>query len=157
MTYTGVEVKGWKTAMTSDKRRFKRISVELPVTVYFFDNKGKTRLGDAIAGRINNFSPVGAALTVASILLDGKHLFYTCQDNPGIMLELVFALDEKDGKIINVPAAPVWFDRDLDSDKKQFVIGLEFLLPPKSKEIKSLCCEACQDETLLISLWKKLF
>jgi len=143
--------------MTSDKRRFKRISVELPVRVYLFDKKGKVRLGEPLSGRVKDFSPVGTALNVATIQLDGRHLFYTCQDNPEIIIELVFELDDNQEKIIKVPATPVWFDRDLDSDKKQFVIGLEFLLPPKSKEIKSLCHEACQDETLLISLWKKLF
>jgi len=143
--------------MTSDKRRFKRISVEIPVKVYFGDNKGKKRLGEPLEGRIHNFSPCGAALTVATILLNGRHLFYTCQDSPDIRLELVFEFSGKEQTVINVPAAPVWFDRDLDSEKKQFVVGLEFLMPAKSKEIKSLCREACQDETMLFSLWKKLF
>jgi len=114
--------------MTIDKRRFKRISVELPVTVYFFDKKEKARLGEPLSGRVKDFSPVGAALNVATIQLDGRHLFYACQDNPDIMLELVFELvDSSREKIITVPATPVWFDRDLDSDIKQFVLGLEFL------------------------------
>ena len=143
--------------MTSDKRRFKRISVEIPVKVNFWDNKGKKRLGEPLEGRIHNFSPCGAALTVATILLNGRHLFYTCQDSPDIGLELMFEFSGKEQTVINVPAAPVWFDRDLNSEKKQFVVGLEFLLPAKSKEIKSLCREACQDETMLLSLWKRLF
>lgn len=144
--------------MTSDKRRFKRISVEIPVKVYFLDNKEKKRLGEPLEGSIYNFSPCGAALLiVGTILLNGRHLFYTCQDSPDIRLELVFEFRGKEQAVINVPAAPVWFDRDLDSEKKKFVVGLEFLLPAKSKEIKSLCREACQDETMLVSLWKKLF
>ena len=143
--------------MTRDKRRFKRISVELPVSVYFFDKKGKVRLGEPLSGRVKDFSPVGAALNVATIQLNGRHLFYTCQDNPDIMLELVFELDGNREKKINVPAMPVWFDRDLDSDNKQFVLGLEFLISARSQEIKSLCREACQDETMLVALWKKLF
>lgn len=143
--------------MPKDKRRFKRISVELPVTVYLFDKKEKIRLGEPLSGRVKDFSPVGAALNVATIQLNGRHLFYTCQDNPDISLELVFELDKNQEKIINVTAAPVWFDRDLDSDKKQFVIGLEFLIPAKSREIKSLCRAACHDELMLVSLWKKLF
>ena len=143
--------------MTRDKRRFKRISVELPVSVYFFDKKGKVRLGEPLSGRVKDFSPVGAALNVATIQLNGRHLFYTCQDNPDIMLELVFELDGNREKKINVPAMPVWFDRDLDSDNKQFVLGLEFLISARRQEIKSLCREACQDETMLVALWKKLF
>jgi hypothetical protein len=141
--------------MTTDKRRAKRISVELPVRVYLFDNKGKTRLGDALAGCIKDFSPLGAALTVDTILLNGKHLFYYCQDNPDIVLELAFEISSGPEEIITIPAVPVWFDRDLDSDKKKFDVGLKFLAPARSPEIKILCKEACNDETMLVSLWKK--
>ncbi|KPK00683.1 MAG: hypothetical protein AMJ60_00025 [Desulfobacterales bacterium SG8_35] len=143
--------------MTSDKRRAKRISVELPVKVYLFDNKGKMRLGGPLAGCIRDFSPLGAALAVATILLNGKHLFYTCQDNPDIILELAFELSGSPEETIIVPAVPVWFDRDLDSDKKQFDVGLKFLANPRSPEIKILSKQACSDETMLVSLWKKFF
>ena len=143
--------------MTTEKRRAKRISVELPVRVYLFDNKGKTRIGDAIAGCVRDFSPIGAALTVDTILLNGKHLFYTCQDNPDIVLELAFEISGSPEEIITVPAAPVWFDRDLDSEKKQFYVGLKFLANPRSPEIKILSKEACPDETVLVSIWKKFF
>lgn len=141
--------------MTTEKRRAKRISVELPVRVYLFDNKRKTRIGDALAGCIKDFSPLGAALTVDTILLNGKHLFYYCQDNPDIVLELAFEISSGPEEIITVPAVPVWFDRDLDSDKKKFDVGLKFLAPGRSPEIKILCKEACNDETMLVSLWKK--
>ena len=141
--------------MTTEKRRAKRISVELPVRVYLFDNKRKTRIGDALAGCIKDFSPLGAALTVDTILLNGKHLFYYCQDNPDIVLELAFEISSGPEEIITVPAVPVWFDRDLDSDKKKFDVGLKFLAHARSSEIKILCKEACNDETMLVSLWKK--
>jgi len=143
--------------MTSDKRRVKRISVELPVTVCLFDRKGESRIGEPLAGHVTNFSPIGAALTVASILLDGQHLFYTCHDNPNLVLQLEFELSDTRGKVITVPATPVWFDRDRETDKKQFVIGLKFLANAKSQEIKILSTAACKDEKRLVSLWKKLF
>jgi len=143
--------------MTSDNRRVKRISVELPVTVCLFDRKGESRISEPLAGHITNFSPIGAALSVASILLDGKHLFYTCHDNPDIVLELVFELDRSPGEKINLPAIPVWFDRDLATDKKQFTVGLKFLAEARSLEIKTISQEACKDEKRLVSLWKKLF
>lgn len=143
--------------MTSDMRRAKRISVELPVTVYLFDNKRKARIGDALPGRIKDFSPLGAAMSVATIMLEGRHLFYTCSDNPDIVLELSFELSAYPDKIITVPATPVWFDRDLESDKTQFDVGLKFLANAKSPEIKILSQEACKDEKKLVSLWKRLF
>ena len=94
--------------MTTEKRRAKRISVELPVRVYLFDNKRKTRIGDALAGCIKDFSPLGAALTVDTILLNGKHLFYYCQDNPDIVLELAFEISSGPEETITIPAVPVW-------------------------------------------------
>jgi hypothetical protein len=143
--------------MTTSKRRIKRISVELPVTVHFYDAKREKRLGEPLSGRIINFSPMGAALNVATIMHQGKHLFYTIQDNPNIVLELTFELGEAPGEIIRVPAAPVWFDRDLEPGEKQFVMGLKFLLDTRCSEIKAISKEACRDEKRLVSLWKKFF
>lgn len=143
--------------MTKDKRRAKRLPVEFPVTVYLFDNKEKTRIGEPLAGCIRNLSPIGAALTIPTIMLNGKHVFYTCNDNQDFQLDLAFELSGSPEIIITVPAIPVWFDRDLASEKKQFAVGLKFLANAKSSEIKILCKEACKDEKLLVSLWKKFF
>jgi hypothetical protein len=143
--------------MTSNKRRAKRISVELPVTVYLYDSKNETRTGDPLDGRINNFSPLGAALIIPSIMLNGKHLFYTCNDNPDFVLELIFELSDSPGETITVPATPLWFDRNRESDTKRFDVGLKFLANTKSEEIKMLSKLALKDEKRLVSLWKKFF
>ncbi|HKJ15601.1 MAG: hypothetical protein OES28_05450 [Desulfobulbaceae bacterium] len=143
--------------MTSNMRLAKRISVELRVKVYLFDNKGKTRIGDPVGGRITNFSPLGAALSVPAIMMGEKHLFYTCNDNPDFVLQLEFELRDSSEKIITVPATPVWFDRDHEPDIKQFNVGLKFLADSKSPEIQTLSKEACKDEKMLVSIWKKLF
>jgi hypothetical protein len=143
--------------MTSNMRLAKRISVELRVKVYLFDNKGKTRIGDPVGGRITNFSPLGAALSVPAIMMGEKHLFYTCNDNPDFVLQLEFELRDSSEKIITVPATPVWFDRDHEPDIKQFNVGLKFLADSKSPEIQMLSKEACKDEKMLVSIWKKLF
>jgi hypothetical protein len=143
--------------MTSNKRRAKRISVELPVTVYLYDSKAKTRIGDPLVGRINNFSPLGAALVIPSIMLKGKHLFYTCNDNPDFVLELVFELSDSTGGTITVPATPLWFDRNRESDTIRFDVGLKFLANTKSDEIKMLSKLALKDEKRLVTLWKKFF
>jgi len=143
--------------MTSNMRLAKRISVELRVKVYLFDNKRKTRIGDPVGGRITNFSPLGAALSVPAIMMGEKHLFYTCNDNPDFVLQLEFELRDSSEKIITVPATPVWFDRDHEPDIKQFNVGLKFLADSKSPEIQTLSKEACKDEKMLVSIWKKLF
>lgn len=145
--------------MSAENRRYKRIPVEIPVLVFLFDKKKKSRVSEPLDGLVKNFSPGGTALTIATIQLNGRHLFYTCQDNTDLIIELEFEINDDPKRTVIVPASPVWFDRDLDSDsvKKRFVVGLEFLISPKSQEIKSLCKVACRDEMKLVSLWKKLF
>jgi hypothetical protein len=141
--------------MIFSKRHAKRIAVELPVTVYLFDKKENTRIGEPLAGCTKNFSPEGVALTVGSILLNGKHLIYSCQDNPDIVLELVFEPRDSSDKFITIHATPVWFDKDLEPGKKEFNVGMKFLDDTRSPEIRALCREACEDEKMRISLWKK--
>ena len=143
--------------MNSDKRRAKRLPVEFQVTVYLFDNRKNTRTGPPLEGRIRDFSPLGARLTIPTMTLDGKHLFYACNENPDYALDLAFALQGSTERIISVPATPVWFDRDLASDKKDFTVGLKFLAGNKSPEIRILCQEACQDKQRLLSLWRRFF
>ena len=96
-------------------------------------------------------------MTIGAILLDGRHIFYTCQDKADMVLELEFDLSETRDGTITVQAMPVWFDWDIESKEKQFVVGLKFLADTKSPEIKTLSQEACKDEKRLVSLWKKLF
>jgi hypothetical protein len=141
--------------MLFSKRDAKRIAVEIPVKIFFFDSRGKTRIGEPLAARSKDFSPLGVALTVGAILHNGKHLFYFCQDNSDIVLELVFELSSGMDEFIAVTAAPVWFDKNLDSGQKEFSIGLKFLADTKSPQIKALCKEACEDEKMRLSLWKK--
>lgn len=143
--------------MKSDMRKAKRVFVEFPVTVYLFDNKKNTRRGSPLEGRIRDFSPLGARLTIPTMTLDGKHLFYVCNDNPDYALDLAFALQGSSERIISVPATPVWFDRDLTSERKDFTVGLKFLADSKSPEISILCKEACQDEQRFLSLWNRFF
>ena len=114
-------------------------------------------MGSPITGHIKDFSPIGVALNVATILIDGQHLFYGCHDNHDIVLVLEFELGDRAEKTITVQGFPVWFDRDLDSDKKLFSVGIEFLTSAKSQAIKILSRAACKDQNMLETLWKKLF
>ena len=114
-------------------------------------------MGSPITGQIKDFSPIGVALTVATIYIDGRHLFNSCHDNPDIVLELEFELGDRAEKIITVQGFPVWYDRNLDSDKKLFTVGIEFLTSAKSQAIEILSRMACKDENMLATLWKKLF
>ena len=95
-------------------------------------------------------------MVLSTIMLDRKHLFHTCADNPDIALELTFEPGGCPDKTITVLAVPVWFNQDLESDSARFCLGLKFLTHPASPEIKLLSQVTCRDENRLFSLWKRI-
>ena len=82
-------------------------------------------------------------------LTDQERDAFLKQARYGVLTHLM-----KDGSPV---AVPVWFDRDHESDIKQFNVGLKFLVNAKSQEIKTLSKEACKDEKRFVALWKKFF
>ena len=133
--------KGKKLSMTKDNRRAERIKVKLSVSVLLLDDKTDTVLAGPVEGEARNFSPMGLALSLANIMVDNYHLFYTCQDKPSRILKIGFKLPDDPEEAVEVPARPIWYDRDKESSEKRALLGLEFLLPPKDKIIKKLAKE----------------
>ena len=58
---------------------------------------------------------------------------------------------------IEVPARPVWYDRDKESSEKKALLGVEFLLVPQDKAIKKLVKELSAAGKAGSSWWKKIF
>ena len=141
--------------MFSDKRRAERIDVTLPVSVLLIDDETDTVLAGPEEGEARNFSPMGIALSLANIKMGSFHLFFTCQDNPSHIVKIGFQLPDETE--IQIPARPVWYDRDKDSPEKRALLGIEFLLPPKDKNIKRLVKELFPRDSSPASWWEKLF
>ena len=128
--------------MIQEKRRAERIEIQMPVTVLLWDDKTGTVLAGPMEGEAKNFSPTGLALSLANIRIDKYHLFFTCQDNPSHILKIGFTLSGDPETTLEVPAKPIWYDRDKDSpEEKRALMGVEFLLKPKDKPIKRLVKE----------------
>lgn len=148
-------VKG-KNSMGSDKRRAERIAIKLAVSVLLLDDRTDTVLAGPVEGEAINFSPMGVALSLANIMIDNYHLFFACQDNPSHILKIGFKLPGDPGAIA-VPARPIWYDRDKDSSEKRAVLGVEFLLPPQDRAIKTLAKEFSAAGKAGSSWWGNIF
>ena len=142
--------------MTKNNRRAERIKIKLSVSVLLLDDKTDTVLAGPVEGEARNFSPMGLALSLASIMIDNYHLFFTCQDKPSHILKIGFKLPSDPEAVIAIPARPVWYDRDKESSEKKALLGVEFLLPPKDK-IKKLVKELHTAGKAPSSWWEKIF
>jgi hypothetical protein len=143
--------------MTRDKRRAERVAVELSVSVCLLDEKTDTVLAGPVQGEARDFSPLGLALSLASVRIDNYHLFFTCQDNLSHILKIGFDLPDDPGTVIEVPARPMWYDRDKKSLEKRALFGLEFLLSPEEEIIKKLVKELFSPGKGPSSWWEKIF
>jgi hypothetical protein len=140
--------------MFREKRRAERIKIRVPVVVVLYDEKAKTVLAGPVAGEVRDFSPMGVALSLASIMIDHYHIFFTCQDNPSYIMKIGFTLPEEPEAILNIPARPVWYDRYTESKEKKALLGIEFLLKPKDKVIKKLTTGLFPESKTPASWWK---
>ena len=143
--------------MTKNNRCAERVKVKLLVSVLLVDNKTDTVLAGPVEGEARNFSPMGLALSIANIMVDNYHIFFVCQDHPSRILRIGFKLPGPPETVIEVPARPVWYDRDKESPEKKALLGVKFLLPPKDKLIKKLVKEIFAAGKAPSSWWEKIF
>ena len=143
--------------MAQENRRAERIAIKLPVSVLLLDNKTGTVLAGPVEGEARNISPMGLALSLANIRIDNYHLFFTCQDNPYHILKISLTLPDDPEAAIEIPARPVWYDRDKESTEKKALLGVKFLLEPKDKVILKLAKELSVAGNASSSWWKKIF
>ena len=145
--------------MIQEKRRAERIDIQMPVTVLLWDDETGTVLAGPAPGEAKNFSPTGLALSLANIMLGKYHLFFTCQDKPSHILKISFTLSGDPETTVEIPAKPMWYDRDKESpEEKRALMGVQFLLKPKDKPIKRLVKEFSAAGKAPTSWWQiKIF
>ena len=145
--------------MIQEKRRTERIDIQMPVTVLLWDDENARVLAGPAPGEAKNFSPTGLALTLANIMIDKYHLFFTCQDNPSRILKIGFTLSDEPETTVEVPARPVWYDLVKETaDERRAMMGVQFLLNPKDKAIKKLVNEFSRMGKAPTSWWQiKIF
>ena len=140
--------------MFREKRRVERIKIRVPVSVLLLNDKTDTILAGPVEGEARDFSPMGFALSLGNIMIEHYHLFFTCQDNPAHILIIGFKPPGGQEPAMEVPARPVWYDRDKESSEKKALLGLKFLLAPKDEVIKKLTKKLFAAEKTPSSWWK---
>ncbi|MDX1776959.1 MAG: PilZ domain-containing protein [Desulfobulbales bacterium] len=141
---------------TEEKRRAERVAITLPVSVLLLDDWNDVVLAGPVDAVAKNFSPMGLALSLANIKIDNYHLFFTCQDNSSHILRIDLRLPSAPETVVQLPARPIWYDRDKDSsDEKRALLGVEFLLKPKDRAIKRLVKELAAAGLAPPSWWQK--
>ncbi len=143
--------------MIRENRRAERFKIKLPVSVLLLDDWTDTVLAGPEEGEARDFSPIGLALSLANIRIGNYHLFFACQDNPSHLLKIGFKLPGDPKAIIEIPAKPIWYDRDKESQDKRALLGVKFLLSPNDKVIKKLVKEIFAAGKAPSSWWKKIF
>ena len=143
--------------MIRENRRAERLKIKLPVSVLLLDDKTDTVLAGPVKGEARDFSPIGLALSLANIRIDSYHIFFTCQENPSHILKIGFKLPGDPEAPIEIPARPIWYDRDKGSPEKRALLGVEFLISPKDKVIKKLGKELFAAGKAPSNWWEKIF
>ncbi len=123
--------------MGAELRRDKRIATDLQVELSLREGVDGPVLAGPVRGFLNDVSLYGARFTVSEIHMEQYHIFYSCHDNPSLVVCLEINNPEKNGDVFSVPVRPVWFDRILRDgvNEKPFQIGGEFLAGPKNEHI----------------------
>lgn len=142
--------------MTQELRRAERIIVNFTVSVHLVDEKTGAVLAGPVDGEARNFSPMGLALALPNIIVGKYHLFFTCQDNLSHILKIGIKLPADPDTRLEVPAKPVWYDRDKRAKaEKRALLGVEFQIEPKDKVIQKLCKELSTGGETPQSWWQK--
>lgn len=126
--------------MSSELRRDKRVATDLPIGLVLRDGVDGPVLAGPAKGLLNDVSLYGVRFTVPEIHIDQYHIFYSCHDNPSLIIFLEIADPADDDKTFSIPLRPVWFDRILseESREKPFQVGGEFIIGPGSEQVARL-------------------
>ncbi len=105
------------------KIRSARIQVEIPIHIFLQDRGTGILSTDYSCATIINISLNGACVTLDKMILNGKHLFFTTQEQAANHLFLRFS--EADVPF-DISAKSIWMDGVSSEGKQYFKIGMRF-------------------------------
>ncbi|MFP3982400.1 MAG: PilZ domain-containing protein [Desulfurivibrionaceae bacterium] len=113
--------------MMKERRRHKRFHPALEAELTLYDTETCQHLTYPTGVGIYDISRSGAALELPEVIKQGRHLFFAPQESDNLKFYLTVHYF-RDERIENVEllAKPAWFNRDMDSQKRFFTIGIEF-------------------------------
>ncbi|MEW6326580.1 MAG: PilZ domain-containing protein [Thermodesulfobacteriota bacterium] len=118
----------------SEKRRFKRLEVNLPVHLCVVETAPLRPVTKSIIGNLCDLTPGGARIEVNSVIINGLHLFYDVNNHPYRRLELTLEMPDNGGKI-SFQGRISWYDRKEGSSRFNCTFGVELIdITPEERE-----------------------
>jgi len=118
----------------SEKRKFKRLDVGLPVHLCVVETAPLRPVTSSIIGKLCDLTPAGARVEVSTVIINGLHLFYDVNSHPYRRLELTLEMPDNSGKI-SFQGRISWYDRKEDGSQFNYNFGVELInITPEERE-----------------------
>ena len=123
--------------MTSEqeKPRKERFPCHGRAGLFLADSTGGIPVTERLHGELIDISCHGASLALSEIITDRKHMAYTPMESDEFTLYIVLYLE--DGELV-VPVHTSWFNKKLSEEELPFRIGMEFLKPILTEQLKKI-------------------
>jgi len=140
--------------MNDEQRQSSRVPVQMNAEILMLGRDGES-LCDPVKVMVADLSANGISLCLASMRVEGQHLFYGVQDESGSTLVLRFA-DNK-GRRYAITCRPVWFNKELDEEPMYYRLGLAFTKEEEKEQIRFLQSIAKGREKTLTAILGEFF
>ncbi len=122
--------------MTQEQQREERYPCHGKAGLFLADQNGHTALTEILHGQLLDISSRGASLALAEIITDRKHLAYAPMESDRYKLYIVLFLGDDEELI--TPVKTTWFNKKLSEEISPFRIGMEFVTPLTSEQLKKI-------------------
>lgn len=122
--------------MTRDEQpREKRFACDGKADLFLTDKNYQTAMTERLHGQLLDISAKGASLALAEIITDRKHMAYTPMESDLFKLNLVLYITDEE---LVLPVKTIWFNKKISGEELPFRIGMEFLKPLSSEQLKKI-------------------
>ena len=121
--------------MTQEQPREERFSCHGRAGLFLADKNAQNPLTERLYGKLLDISCNGASLALAEVINDRLHLAYGPMESDRLKLHIVLYIDDEE---LVIPVTPTWFNKKLSEDVLPFRIGMEFITPITSEQLKKI-------------------
>lgn len=121
--------------MTDDQPREERYPCQGQAALFLAATTDETAVTERLQGRLLDISSSGASLALAEVITDRKHLAYAPMESDLLKLHIVLYMEDEE---IILPVKTTWFNKKLDDEPLPFRIGMEFITPLTSEQLKKI-------------------
>lgn len=121
--------------MTQEQPREERYPCHDKAGLFLAATNNPTAMTERLHGQLLDISCKGASLALAEVITDRKHLAYAPMESDLLKLYVVLYLEDEE---LILPVRPTWFNKKLSEKILPFRIGMEFITPITSEQLKKI-------------------